>query len=330
VDGATAAQKERLRWYARRLRSMTAGEVVWRAARLAEQHVPRPSLALAPDARLLRSANGGWEHLLRDFQDGAGRPVLLDRLRAREIASHHPDQVAALIEAADRICAGIVTYFGYPEARLGSPVDWNRDAVRNVRWPLVGAAHIDHRTVKADPKWIWELNRLQHLPWLAQAWLFTDDDGYAELALAHLDSWLDQNPIGRGIAWRGAFEGGLRAVSVAVALQGLRDFAGLTPARFERVVRMLAGSAELCWKDRSRYSSANNHLVGELGGLATVAIMFPERSPGRRRRTGERGRRSPRRPPGSPRRGLRPQSARSARSPLSPRAARPRPAASRW
>ena len=44
---------------------------------------------------------------------------------------------------------------------------------------------------------------------------------------------------------------------------------------------MLAASADLCWRDRSRFSSANNHLVGELAGLATVAMLFPELAPAR-------------------------------------------------
>jgi hypothetical protein len=189
--------------------------------------------------------------------------------------------VAALVAAADRVRAGHVTYFGYPEAPLATPVDWNHDPVRDFTWPSRPSSRIDHRVVMADPKWIWELNRLQHLPWLAQAWLFTEDDGFAELALDHLDSWMEQNPVGTGIAWRGAFEAGVRAISVALALQGLRDAAALTPDRFERSVRMLAASADLCWRERSRYSSANNHLVGELAGLATVALLFPELAPAR-------------------------------------------------
>ncbi|WP_051683742.1 alginate lyase family protein [Blastococcus sp. URHD0036] len=223
-----------------------------------------------------------WERALTDFRGGVDRPVLLDRSRAREIADRCPEQVAALIQAAERICSGVVSYFGYPDAELGSPIDWNHDPLRDVGWPLVEAARIDHRRAAADPKWIWELNRLQHLPLLAEAWLFTGDDRYAETALAHLDSWLDQNPVDRGIAWRGAFEAGIRAISVAVALQGLRDHEGLTPARFERVVRMLVASAERCWWHRSRFSSANNHLVGELAGLATVAMLFPELAPASR------------------------------------------------
>jgi hypothetical protein len=254
---------------------MGPSEVCWRGARLVLPLVRRPSLSEASESRLL-APGVGWEGALRDFRRCADRPVLLDRARASEIADRHPDQVAALVRAAERISSGVVTYFGYPETRLGSPIDWNHDPLSDVRWPLVAASRIDHRTAAADPKWIWELNRLQHLPLLAEAWLFTGEDRFAETALSHLDSWLDQNPVGRGIAWRGAFEAGVRAVSVAVALQGLRDFDGLTPARFERVVRMLAASAERCWRDRSRFSSANNHLVGELAGLATVAVLFPE------------------------------------------------------
>jgi uncharacterized heparinase superfamily protein len=272
----------RLGWYARRLRSMSLREIAWRGSHLVQQRIARAGRAQAAGARLLGSADASWERALQDFRSAAGRPVLLDRARALEIAARHPDQVAALVAAAERIRDGRVTYFGYPEAQLASPVDWNHDPVRNFDWPLVEASRIDHRTVPADPKWIWELNRLQHLPWLAQAWLFTGEEQFAETALAHLESWLDQNPVGQGIAWRGAFEAGIRAVSVAVALHGLRDFPGLTPARFERIVRMLVASAERCWRDRSRFSSANNHLVGELAGLATVAILFPELAPSAR------------------------------------------------
>ena len=141
---------------------------------------------------------------------------------------------------------------------------------------LSPGGRIDHRVASSDPKWIWELNRLQHLPVLAQAWLFTGETRYAEMAFDHLDSWLEQNPIGTGIAWRGAFEAGIRAISVAIALQGLRNSSAMTTERYRRVVRMLDASARYCWHGRSRFSSANNHLVGELAGLMTVHMLFPE------------------------------------------------------
>ncbi len=217
-----------------------------------------------------------WDGLLEAFRRGAGRPVFLDQRHASRLAEEQPAEVAAVVAEAERLLAGERRYLGYPATNVGRVIDWNHDPIADYRWPAVPARRIDHRRAPSDPKWIWELNRLQHLPVLAQAWLFTGDDRFADEAFDQLDSWLDQNPIGVGIAWRGAFEAGIRAVSVAIALQGLRDSPALTTARYRRVVRMLDASARHCWNDRSRFSSANNHLIGELTGLVTVRLMFPE------------------------------------------------------
>ena len=72
---------------------------------------------------------------------------------------------------------------------------------------------------RADPKWIWELNRLQHLPWLAQAWLFTGDERYAE-ALDQLDAWITEPARARHRLAR-RVRGGRAGDLGAVALQGL-------------------------------------------------------------------------------------------------------------
>ncbi|HEY2725073.1 MAG TPA: alginate lyase family protein [Pseudonocardiaceae bacterium] len=267
----------RLTWYARRLRSMSPYEIVWRASRITSGAARKLTHHGAPsDAALLGSRDPRWDDLLAAFRCGEGRPVLLDRARAARLAAAHPEQTAAVIAAADRVLKLRFGFFGYPEQTLAAPLDWHHDPISATTWPAIPSERIDHRTGAGDAKWIWELNRLQHLPWLAQAWLFTGDDRYADGAFDQLDSWLEQNPPGIGIAWRGAFEAGIRAISVAVAVAGLRESAALTPDRYRRVVRMLADSAERCWQERSRFSSANNHLVGELAGLATVALLFPE------------------------------------------------------
>ncbi len=264
-------------WYVQRLRAMDGSEVAWRASRLAAATARRFARTSEPtDAELFGGREPDWAALLAAFRAGDGRPVLLDRGRATELAAAHPAEVEDLVAAAQRVAARRFTYFGYPEAQLDDPIAWHRDPHSGVRWPACPSERIDHRTERGDPKWIWELNRLQHLPVLAQAWLVTGDATYADAALAQLDSWVEQNPPGIGIAWRGAFEAGVRAMSVAVAMQGLRDAPGLDVHRFRRYVRMLAESARRCWHERSRFSSANNHLVGELGGLFTVAALVPE------------------------------------------------------
>ncbi|MBL1074057.1 alginate lyase family protein [Nocardia sp. 2] len=255
---------------------MNGREILWRTTRLRHRLSTRQLTWESAERALFGREQPDRARLLRDFREAAGRPVLLDRARAARLAADHPAEVAAVIAAAEQILAGKVRYFGYPHASIGAEVDWHLDPLSGTRWPRVDSDRIDHRTATGDPKWIWELNRLQHLPWLAQAWLFTGEDRFADKAFEHLDSWIEQNPPGIGIAWRGAFECGIRAISVAVAVQGLRDAPGLTPDRFARIVTLLGESARRCWADRSLFSSANNHLIGELAGLVTVAVLLPE------------------------------------------------------
>ena len=253
---------------------MQAREVLWRGQ---QQLIIRSGSLRSPTRRVPPARDQKfWVDALERFRAGADRPVLLDRRHAQAISQRKPELVGELIDKAEQAVNSDVTFFGHPTVRLGLPIDWNHDPVNNVRWPDLPARKIDHRTAGGDAKWIWELNRLQHLPWLAQAWLYTADERFSQAAFSHLETWIDQSIPGRGIAWRGAFEAGLRAISVAVAVQGLRDSSELTPERYRRIVGMLAYSADLCWRERSRFSSANNHLIGEMAGLAVVSMLFPE------------------------------------------------------
>ncbi len=264
-----------LGWYARRLRSMEKRELLWRTGRAGRSLLPaipwnrRPDIAL-DGARGLgacarkvpcgcRSTGSARSSTCTGYCGTARRHWLPG-------SSTRPTRWRS-----DSFC-----YFGYPAVSLGQPIDWHYDPIANVRWPDIAARKSTTVSRRGDVKWIWELNRLQHLPWLAQAWLFTGDNRYSSAAFEQLDSWIAQNPPGHGIAWRGAFEAGVRAISIAVALQGLREAPELTVERYRRIVRVLADSASRCWSDRSRFSSANNHIVGEMAGLAVVAITLPE------------------------------------------------------
>ncbi|MEH3156907.1 MAG: alginate lyase family protein [Gordonia paraffinivorans] len=262
-------------WYRHRLATMSAPEIAWRVRTVVGGRVRRLSGATPP-----RDLPPGWTPAtaassLAQLRTPGRRPALLSRDRAVEIVRRHPELVEQIVAAADDAVALRCTFFGYPTVTLDRPVDWSYDPIRDLRWPDLPADRIDHRTVDGDVKWIWELNRLQHLPLLAQAWLVTGDDRYADAALDDLDSWAAANPPGHGIAWRGAFEAGIRALSVAVTVVALADAPRMTAERFGRIAAVLDASARYCVRGRSRYSSANNHLVGELAGLAAVALLVP-------------------------------------------------------
>lgn len=258
---------DRFSWYARRLRSMQLREVLWRAG----QAMRRP-----PAEVVINRTDAEWAESLEAFRRCVDRPVLFNRERAAAIANRKPESVQELVVVADGFCNNTFQFFGYEPVTLSQPINWHHDPISGVWWPDEPSNRIDHRAADGDVKWIWELNRLQHLPLLAQAWIFSGDQRYSQVAFEHLDSWIEQNPPGRGIAWRGAFEAGLRSISIALAVQALRDSPHLTVERYRRVVHVLALSADRCWRERSLFSSANNHLIGEMAGLAVVALLFPD------------------------------------------------------
>lgn len=261
-------------WYVRRLRAMEPRELAWRSKAAIRNRLP--VRYVTGHAASLSQPKADWASTLELFRRGENRPILLDRMYAHQILELHSGSVSELVDAANKAMHLYFRFPGYPDASLGSPVNWNYEPISGCLYPTLRSNRMNYQTLPGEAAWMLRVHRLQHLPWLAQAWLFTGDDRYCVAAFEHLDSWIDQNPPGRGIAWHGTLETGLRAIAVTIALQGFRDAAQLTLGRFQRIVEILAESARRCWSDRSRFSSANNHLIGEMAGLATVGIMFPE------------------------------------------------------
>jgi hypothetical protein len=161
---------------------------------------------------------------------------------------------------------------------LSRPIDYWLDPHTGRRWPDVHGKRIDYRHVPVgDPKWIWELNRCQELPILAQAWLLTGDERYAVAACDEGISWAAQNLPGRGVAWVNGYEAGLRAISLSVTFAALRH-AGAPMSREQRTafLRLLWQHGRWILRDPSTHSSANNHRLGEVVGLLVLAALTPE------------------------------------------------------
>ncbi len=184
-----------------------------------------------------------------------------------------------LVATARRRAAGEFALLGYPPQLLTRPIEWDVDHRAGSRWPRRHGLMTDYRYHPVgDPKWVWELNRLQHIPLLLAAWLVAEDDSLAESAIADLLGWIAADSPGQGIAWANAFEPGLRAMSMALALDALRS----DGCRLTRCYRPVAESLSrhVAWIERfpSLHSSANNHRLGELCGVIVADALVPELS----------------------------------------------------
>jgi hypothetical protein len=204
-----------------------------------------------------------------------GAPALVTDAQADAVRAL-PGAVEDARRRADGIVAGRVRYFGYPEAVVAPDPDWHHDPVAGRDWPLVHWSQVNHRELGLDPKWIWEMGRHQGVVALARAWRLSGDDRYAECAVRHLEGFIAQNPPGRGIHWRSGLELGIRLISWAFAVELLRGSAALGAGTAGRLLTSAGAHLEHLGRYPSRYSSANNHQIGEEAGRAVGGLCFPE------------------------------------------------------
>lgn len=207
--------------------------------------------------------------------DGPSRPLgFLHASRAAEVAARAPGARELTAAAADEVLAGQFRLCG-ARVRLQRPLGFGFDPVTGHRWPSSNGKRLDYRA-GGDPKWAWELNRLQHLPLLAAAWFLTGEQRYAEAAAGDLRDWLDATTVGRGIAWTSGFEAGIRAISIALCHDAFRGEPFVDARLHADTARSLWQHGRFIRRDPSTHSSANNHRIGELAGLAAIGLIVTE------------------------------------------------------
>jgi hypothetical protein len=185
--------------------------------------------------------------------------------------------------AAEIMCHRFPIFGGVIDS--GPEIDWRRDYIHNKETGTPyfrRIPYLDFRSV-GDHKYIWELNRHQHLVVLAQAYCLSGIPDYLEEAQRQLESWMAQNPPLRGINWASALEVALRALSW-VWLDRLAGHA-LPPAFRRAFLQSLYLHGRFLEPNLSVYFSPNTHLLGEAVALHTLGACYPDfpRSPRWRR-----------------------------------------------
>jgi hypothetical protein len=136
--------------------------------------------------------------------------------------------------------------------------------------------YLDARRV-GDHKWIWELNRHQHLVTLAQAYLLTSDQGLLSEIETQINSWFDQNPFMCGINWCSALEVAFRALSWIWVYHLVGD--RLRPEFRSRLLNGLDQHGRYLEHNLSVYFSPNTHLLGEAVALEALGTLLPSLPP---------------------------------------------------
>jgi hypothetical protein len=181
---------------------------------------------------------------------------------------------STVLAAAESILAHRFPLLG-ATLESGPQIEWRRDYAHN----KTSAAQYFRRIpylkfdVVGDHKFIWELNRHQHLLLLAQAHLFAEKQEYLRELFAQLESWLDQNPFQRGINWASALEVAFRALSW-IWIWHICSSSMPEPLR-ERFLKSLYQHGRHLFANLSVYFSPNTHLLGEAVALHALGTLFP-------------------------------------------------------
>ncbi len=242
-------------WYRTRLLAMDPAEIVEKGRQ-----------------RLRRNQ---WERRPPSTPRLRGKPEFVDRSPLARIL---PDLRASpsadvAVAAAARILEGDLEVLGVRHDRLLPTPDFFHDPSMSgsAGRPTAGA------DTSRSMKHVWELSRHQYLTIVAMAFALDGDERFARRVEADLSAWMAASPFMAGVHWSSGIEIGMRLQSWIWLRRLLGTWSGVT-ALFEEnpiFVEQLARHQQWLAAFPSTGSSANNHRIAEVSGLAAAATAFP-------------------------------------------------------
>jgi Heparinase II/III-like protein/Heparinase II/III N-terminus len=156
---------------------------------------------------------------------------------------------------------------------LGFEFDWHRDYrnERQVERRFAAAMNIRDTAIVSDIKYVWEPSRHQYLSALAFS---ANAEQHTDYIVRSLDSWLKGNPYLHGVNWTSSLELAERVISWALLYPRVAGQVAADQDFRRRWLESIYLHFSRIADKLSLYSSANNHLIGELVGLFVGSTCF--------------------------------------------------------
>jgi Heparinase II/III-like protein/Heparinase II/III N-terminus len=263
AESQNMIRQGRLSWLVNRLLTMELGELLARIS-----HVRRHVIFYGTLKNIRPHAEGQSECI-----DSLLKASDIDRQLERVGQTEQCRIIAEAVQWLDHKA----NFFALRNEPLGDPIEWHRDYSSGVVGPLKYSGLINYRqpAIAGDVKYIWELNRLQHLVLLALAATWTGSEVYRDEIKRQILSWCAQNPFMKGLNWKSPLEAGIRLISwayVSFLMGGDSQTSDLFCTHLREIIYQ---HHYFIWQFYSQHSSANNHLIGEMTGLYVGSIFWP-------------------------------------------------------
>ena len=256
-------------WYYSRLKSMGPTEIFCRLKKLLWQI----------SARILR------KHWARSYSNDVSHTTrivnIMERINFYGLSDLTQSDIpnewrAGTISAAEKLLEHRYKCFGLEEKYLGMEINFNHEIKRDIDTPLEFAPWMDYRDTNqyGHFKYFWELGRFQHLVTLAKAYYLTGDKKYASEVAEQISSFVSQCPYLLGVQWIMPMETGLRLISITWIVVFLKDYLKNDVETCNLLEEIVVSHVDYTAKNFSVFSSANNHLIGELAGVFIAGLCF--------------------------------------------------------
>lgn len=164
--------------------------------------------------------------------------------------------------------------------KFKNKINWHYSFFNDFYWSLKNSEKIDihPKGKEIDVKYVWELNRHQHLPYLGFAYYISGENKYAIEFKSQILSWIDENPPLFGLNWYSGLEISIRLISWIFSMYFFRDSKEINNNKFfKRIFNSMFQHAYFLKHFYTKYGF--NHTLGELFGLFLFCKCFENLKP---------------------------------------------------
>ncbi|MDP4180819.1 MAG: alginate lyase family protein [Bacillota bacterium] len=269
-----------IKWLIHRLSVMSLSEILYRTKNTLKFKLIESKLIKSSSKDNIYIDFNYIKKVLFDFGCGKTNYSISDNLkdvsRPDETTLYQSDEcIQEILISANNALNNKIDVFG-DMLTLPDNFDWQTDPTSNRSWSRDFFLRIDYRNADCpgDPKIIWEINRHQFLVDLGIAYQVTGNEKYAEKILNIIASWIHNNKQYYGINWTSSLELALRLWSWLISISLISKSNIFNAWDKNKINYSIYCQADFIFNYMSLYSSANNHLIGELTGLLLVSFFL--------------------------------------------------------
>ena len=176
------------------------------------------------------------------------------------------EDVEHVLRTAEDACENTFLFdYRWDMERTWEPVHFDQE----IDWSLIPWG---------DPEFVWQFNRHRFLPCMAQAYIMTGEEKYAEHYVRLLEDWIDRSESGENAEqgpWR-TLETGIRAEVWLASLPLILESSAVTESFLDKVETCLRKHQKRLYENFQPHKYISNWGVLEACGMLLFSLVLPD------------------------------------------------------